>query len=89
MEEASTGYGYLLYNINLKNYFHENKLKIVEANDRVQVFIEGEHIATQYQQTLGDELIYSSSSLNETLSANFLVENLGRVNYGFRFNSPT
>lgn len=89
MEEASTGYGYLLYSINIKNYFHENKLKIVEAGDRVQVFIEGDPIATQYQQSLGDELTYSSSSLNETLAVDFLVENLGRVNYGFKFNSPT
>lgn len=89
MEEASSGYGYLLYSIDLKNYFHENKLKIVEASDRIQIFIDGKHAATQYQQSLGDDLIYSSPSLNETLSVDFLVENLGRVNYGFKFNSPT
>ena len=29
MEEAESGYGYMLYSVNLKNYHHENKLKVV------------------------------------------------------------
>jgi len=33
MEAASTGYGYLLYSVQLKNYHRENKLKVVEASD--------------------------------------------------------
>ncbi|MGH2183016.1 beta-galactosidase, partial [Enterococcus faecalis] len=28
MEEAGSGYGYLLYSFDLKNYHHENKLKV-------------------------------------------------------------
>lgn len=37
MEEAESGYGYMLYSVNLKNYHHENKLKVVEASDRLHL----------------------------------------------------
>ncbi|OJG93573.1 beta-galactosidase [Enterococcus silesiacus] len=89
MEEAGDGYGYMLYSANLKNYFHENKLKVIEASDRVQIYIDGEHKATQYQETVGEELTISGQVAQKEISLDVLVENLGRVNYGFKLNSPT
>ncbi|MBO0445294.1 beta-galactosidase [Enterococcus ureilyticus] len=89
MEEAGEGYGYMLYSAKLNNYFHENKLKIVEANDRVQIYIDGKHQATQYQATLGEELVVNGSKEQTQIQLDVLVENVGRVNYGFKLNSPT
>lgn len=89
MEEAGEGYGYMLYSVELKNYFHENKLKIVEASDRIQVYVDGEHQTTQYQETVGEELTINGQPDKKEISLDVLVENLGRVNYGFKLNSPT
>ncbi|MEI5990575.1 glycosyl hydrolase [Enterococcus termitis] len=89
MEEAGDGYGYMLYSANLKNYFHENKVKIIEAGDRVQLYVDGEYKATQYQETVGEELLISGQADQKEIRLDVLVENLGRVNYGFKLNSPT
>ncbi len=89
MEEAGEGYGYMLYSVELKNYFHENKLKIVEASDRVQVYVDGKYQTTQYQETVGEKLAINGQPDKKEISLDVLVENLGRVNYGFKLNSPT
>lgn len=89
MEEAGEGYGYMLYSVELKNYFHENKLKIVEASDRIQVYVDGKYQTTQYQETVGEELTINGQPDKKEISLDVLVENLGRINYGFKLNSPT
>ena len=89
MEQAGSGYGYVLYSVKLKNYGHENKLKVVEAGDRLQVFVDGQLAAVQYQQTLGDELVIQGQHEQPHIAVDVLVENLGRVNYGFKLNGPT
>ena len=89
MEAASTGYGYLLYSVQLKNYHRENKLKVVEASDRLHIFTDGQLQAIQYQETLGEELLIQGAPDKETIELDVLVENLGRVNYGFKLNGPT
>ncbi|MGH2189691.1 beta-galactosidase, partial [Enterococcus faecium] len=57
MEEAGPSYGYMLYSVNLKNYHHENKLKVVEASDRLHLFVDGSLQTIQYQETLGEEVM--------------------------------
>jgi beta-galactosidase len=89
METVSTGYGYLLYSVQLKNYHRENKLKVVEASDRLHIFTDGQLQAIQYQETLGEELLIQGAPDKETIELDVLVENLGRVNYGFKLNGPT
>ena len=89
METVSTGYGYLLYSVQLKNYHRENKLKVVEASDRLHIFTDGQLQAIQYQETLGEELLIRGTPDKETIELDVLVENLGRVNYGFKLNGPT
>ena len=37
MEEAESGYGYMLYSVNLKIIITKNKLKVVEASDRLHL----------------------------------------------------
>ncbi len=82
-------YGYVLYSVELKNYHHENKLKIVEASDRIHVFADGELKAIQYHETLGKEILIQGKPNKDRIKLDVLVENLGRVNYGFKLNSPT
>ena len=42
---------------------------------------------TQYKEEIGTEIEFSSE--NEAINVDILVENLGRVNYGHKLNSPT
>lgn len=87
MEQLDANYGYLLYDLELKNYQRENKLKIVEVNDRVQVFVDGQlqEVATT---ALGAEMMLQPGD-QETMEVAVLVENQGRVNYGYKFNNPS
>lgn len=89
METISNGYGYLLYDFELKNYHHDNKLKVVEASDRLKIYTDGSHLATQYQETNGNELILNGDNNKETIKMSILIENMGRVNYGYKLNNPT
>ncbi|MDT2811289.1 glycoside hydrolase family 35 protein [Enterococcus asini] len=87
MEQLDANYGYLLYDLELKNYQRENKLKIVEVSDRVQVFVNGQlqEVATT---ALGSEMMLQPGD-QETMEVAVLVENQGRVNYGYKFNNPS
>lgn len=87
MEQLDANYGYLLYDLELKNYQRENKLKIVEVSDRVQVFVDGQlqEVATT---ALGAEMMLQPGA-QETMEVAVLVENQGRVNYGYKFNNPS
>lgn len=89
MEQASSGYGYLLYDFELKNYHHENKFKVIEASDRLKIYADESLIATQYQETNGEELMLQGNPDSDTIHMDVLVENLGRVNYGYKLNNPT
>ncbi|RHH67818.1 MULTISPECIES: beta-galactosidase family protein [Vagococcus] len=89
MEQASSGYGYLLYDFELKNYHHENKFKIIEASDRLKIYADESLVATQYQETNGEELMLQGNPDSDTIHMDILVENLGRVNYGYKLNNPT
>lgn len=86
MEEAGSGYGYMLYHKKVNGYGKSEKMKIVEASDRVQVFINHRWAATQYQDTIGKDL---EVHLDQENSIDILVENMGRVNYGYKMVSPT
>lgn len=89
MEVAGNGYGYLLYALRLKNYHRETKLKVIEASDRVQVYLNQTYQATQGQGEIGEVLTLLDETDSETTAVNVLVENLGRVNYGHKLNAPT
>lgn len=89
MEKIGSNYGYLLYSLGCKNYYRENKMKIVEANDRLQVYIDKEYQLTQYQESLGEEFLIDGQATNDNITVDILVENVGRVNYGFKMNNQT
>ncbi|HIY58225.1 MAG TPA: beta-galactosidase [Candidatus Tetragenococcus pullicola] len=89
METAGSGYGYMLYQVSLKNYRRENKLKVIEASDRVSFYMNKEWLTTQYQEELGQEILIDGNLTENCLQLDLLVENLGRVNYGYKLNNPS
>lgn len=89
MEQVGSGYGYILYQVILKNYGHENKLKLVESADRASLFLNEKLIAIQYHESLGQEILLPEKSEGSSLRFSALIENLGRVNYGYKLNNPS
>ena len=87
MEALGQHYGYTLYRTRVAHHGHPERLKIINAHDRVQVFIQGKHLVTQYREDIGDEVLFDTDQA--TAQVDVLVENMGRVNYGFKLNSPT
>ncbi|XFE28461.1 beta-galactosidase [Listeria innocua] len=78
MEQASNGYGYLLYSLTLKNYGHKNKLRLIETNDRAQIYIDGKYNQTQTQETLGDEMMLEGQKNQPTIALDVLGRNSRR-----------
>ena len=86
MEEAGDGYGYMLYRTSVKGYNRKMKVKAVQASDRVQYYLNGAFEGTQYQNNSGEELELYFGPENQL---DLLVENMGRVNYGYKLQAPT
>ena len=86
MEEAGDGYGYMLYRTHVKGYNRKMRVKAVQASDRVQYYLNGVFEGTQCQNNSGEELELYFVEENEL---SLLVENMGRVNYGYKLQAPT
>ncbi|MGM0125884.1 beta-galactosidase [Enterococcus sp. AZ194] len=80
MEKIGQNYGYTVYRSQLLEKRVIPKLKVVDALDRVQFFINQAFVATQYQESLGENLTVELTQ--ETNELSLLVENMGRNNYG-------
>jgi len=84
--EQGSGYGYQLYQTTVVGQEQLEKLKLVDVADRADIYVNQKLVATQYQETLGDEVEVPLAAQNQL---QILVENTGRVNYGQRLLSPT
>ena len=69
------------------SYGEDKRLRIIDGCDRAQVFVNGEHIATQYQEQIGEDLFVSLIDGENQLD--ILVENMSRVNYGHKLLAET
>lgn len=87
MEDLDSYYGYVLYEFETKNYGHKNNLRLIEADDRAQVYNDGEYVTTQYLDEIGKDI--SIKGNKEFIKIDCLIENVGRVNYGFKLNHPS
>lgn len=87
MEQAGTGYGYMLYSTEVLGFGAEKKVKALQTSDRAQFYLNGVHQGTQYQEQLGEEIMMEIPEGKQELSV--LVENMGRVNYGYKLFSPS
>lgn len=87
MEQTGNGYGYILYTTQVQGFGTEMKVKAIQTADRVQFFLNGKFMGVQYREEIGEEIPMYFEKGNNKLE--ILVENLGRVNYGYRLMSPT
>lgn len=86
MEEAGSGYGYMLYRTKVTGFDNVMKVKAVRASDRVHFYLNGEFQGVQYQDEVGTEIEMKFGRENVL---ELLVENMGRVNYGYKLQAPT
>ena len=87
MEEAGSGYGYMVYRTCLNKATTQEKLRIVEARDRVQCFVDQQWVYTAYQEAIGEA--FEVTLETERPQIDVLVEHMGRVNYGYKLLAPT
>ncbi|HFH9838358.1 TPA: beta-galactosidase family protein [Streptococcus suis] len=88
MEEVEQSTGYIYYRTEIKKDKEEvERFRVIDARDRIQVFVDGEKLITQYQEEIGEDIkLYQT---DETVELGILVENMGRVNYGHKLTAPT
>ena len=88
MESLGQNTGYIYYQTELlRDKQDEEKIRVIDARDRMQLFINQELVATQYQEEIGEDIMVAYPSEKVTLGV--LVENMGRVNYGYKLTAPT
>jgi beta-galactosidase len=81
MEKLGQNYGYILYRSNLTKEKKLEKIRLWDASDRAQIFMDETPIATLYDLELLNEKTLNIE-LNENSKIDILVENMGRVNFG-------
>lgn len=82
MEEVDQSLGYILYQHDLGRKRRIEDFRLLETNDRANVYINREHAFTQYDKELGEKKSFDLKADRNDLM--ILVENMGRVNYGPR-----
>ena len=88
MEDMGQSYGYILYRAQVERDTTEpERIRVVDGRDRAQVFVNGNPVATQYQEHIGEDIRYALPEKDNQLDV--LVENMGRVNYGHKFLADT
>ncbi len=88
MEAHGQSTGYIFYKTQLERDKQEaERFRVIDARDRIQVYQDGELIATQYQTEIGEDIELNLE--NQLSEISILVENMGRVNYGHKLTAPT
>ncbi|MFM0786028.1 glycoside hydrolase family 35 protein [Streptococcus suis] len=88
MEELGQSTGYILYRTQLERDKEEaERIRVIDARDRIQVYADGCLVTTQYQTEIGEDIALEFASNHVELAV--LVENMGRVNYGHKLTAPT
>ena len=88
MEDLGQSYGYLLYRTEASWDADEEKIRVIDGRDRMQLFVDGKLIETQYQAEIGQD-IFVAGEKKTTHCIDILMENMGRVNYGHKFLADT
>lgn len=83
MEELGQNVGYLLYRTEAEWDADEERIRVINGRDRMQLFVDGNRITTQYQTEIGED-IFVSQQKQSTHLLDILMENMGRVNYGHK-----
>lgn len=88
MEDLGQSYGYTLYRTSIERDTREpERLRVIDARDRAQVFVDERLVGTQYQEEIGEDIHAELPAPEVRLDV--LVENMGRVNYGHKLLADT
>lgn len=79
-EELDCFYGYVLYRLKMPENERISNIKLDKAADRVQAYLDGVHLFTAYNETIWDK--HELDTENPGGILDFLVENVGRENFG-------
>lgn len=83
MERLDQSYGYILYRSKLHTESKVGSIRLYEANDRANIFIDEKPVTILYdRELLSDAKVCVDDTLGKTLDV--LMENMGRVNFGPR-----
>ncbi|WP_454387186.1 glycoside hydrolase family 35 protein [Streptococcus sp. Marseille-Q8145] len=88
MEDLGQSYGYLLYRTEASWDADEEKIRVIDGRDRMQLFVDSKLMETQYQAEIGQD-IFVAGEKKATHRIDVLMENMGRVNYGHKFLADT
>ena len=88
MEDLGQSYGYLLYRTEASWDADEEKIRVIDGRDRMQLFVDGKLMETQYQAEIGQD-IFVAGEKKATHRIDILMENMGRVNYGHKLLADT
>ncbi len=81
MEKLGQNYGYTLYRSAVRKEIQIEKLQLLGAGDRAQIFLDQQPFLTLYDHELEREYDLPESGRNFA-QLDILMENMGRVNYG-------
>lgn len=88
MEELGQNTGYVLYQTQIeRDKEGAERLRIIDARDRIQIYADGAHVITQYQEEIGEDITVELN--HHKTDIKILVENMGRVNYGHKLEAST
>lgn len=84
MERLGQSYGFTLYRTTLTHEAELTSIRLVDANDRAHVLLDGQIIATLYdRELLVAHTFEQPVPVRAGARLEILVENMGRVNYSF------
>lgn len=81
MEKLGQGYGYILYESQLKYEGPIEKIRLWGANDRANLFVDEKSVLTLYDRELLTEYEFTEP-VQKGDKISILMENMGRVNFG-------
>lgn len=86
MEALGQNYGFIFYRTQVSGPREDAPLRVLGVHDRAQVFLDDEEIGILERESPGKTLSITIPPQGSTLE--FLVENMGRVNYGPELADP-
>lgn len=85
MESLDQSTGYVLYQTDLGKQRRVEDFRLIQCDDRAQVFINDKLMFTKYDQHMEDKEIFELPDPQNELK--ILVENMGRINYSVKMNT--
>lgn len=85
MESLDQSTGYVLYQTDLGKQRRVEDFRLIQCDDRAQVFINDKLMFTKYDQHMEDKEIFDLPDPQNELMV--LVENMGRINYSVKMNT--